>query len=104
ELYSFEASPYARPVRELLCELELPYVLHNSGRTSMVDWVPPPVRDALNIVPASDLKNRRDLLRRAGRISIPYLIDPNSGTELSNSTDICSYLNDTYSAVDEQHA
>lgn len=98
ELYSFEASPFARPVRELLCELELPYVLHNAGRTSMLDWVPPPVRDALNIVPASDIENRKELLERAGRISIPYLVDPNSGTELSNSSDILRYLDETYSA------
>ncbi len=97
-LYSFEASPFARPVRELLCELELPYVLRNAGRTSLLDWVPPPVRDALNIVPTSKLKNRKELLRRAGRISIPYLVDPNSGTELSSSTDILDYLNETYSA------
>lgn len=101
ELYSFEASPYARPVRELMCELELPYVLHNAGRTSVADWIPPPVRDTLNIVPASDLKNRKELLQRAGRISIPYLVDPNSGTELPGSTDICSYLNDTYATLDE---
>lgn len=96
ELYSFEASPFARPVRELLSELELPYLLHSSGRNSMVDWVPPPVRDALNITPDSDLKNRRELLQRAGRVSIPYLVDPNTGTELSDSTDILKYLNDTY--------
>lgn len=96
ELYSFEASPFSRPVRELLCELELPYVLRNTGRTSVVDWVPPPVRDALNIVPSSELKNRKELLRRAGRISIPYLVDPNSGTELSDSTNILDYLTEAY--------
>lgn len=97
-LYSFEGSPFARPVRELLCELELPWVLHSSGRTSLRDWVPPPVRDALNIVPSSELDNRRKLLRRAGRVSIPYLVDPNSGTELADSNDILDYLTETYAA------
>src|SRR4029077_140073 len=29
ELWSFEASPYCRLVREALCELEMPYLLHN---------------------------------------------------------------------------
>jgi hypothetical protein len=29
ELWSFEASPYCRIVRETLCRLELPYLLHN---------------------------------------------------------------------------
>ena len=32
ELYSFEASPFARPVREKLCELEIPYFLRSCGR------------------------------------------------------------------------
>ncbi|MGB5492426.1 MAG: glutathione S-transferase N-terminal domain-containing protein, partial [Woeseiaceae bacterium] len=27
QLYSFESSPFARPVRDLLCELEIPYIL-----------------------------------------------------------------------------
>jgi hypothetical protein len=64
----------------------------------MRDWVPPPVRDALNIVPTSELKNRKELLQRAGRISIPYLVDPNSSKELSDSSDIRDYLNETYAA------
>ncbi len=97
-LYSFEGSPFARPVRELLCELELPYVLRNAGRTSLSDWVPPPIRDALNIVPKSALENRRKLLKRAGRISIPYLVDPNTGIELADSNDILEYLHETYAA------
>jgi len=100
ELYSFEASPFARRVRELLCELELPYLLHNSGRTSLREWVPPFVRDALHIVPDSEIENRRELQRRAGRVSIPYLVDPNSGTELSESVEIRAYLLSTYALGD----
>ncbi len=96
ELYSFEASPFARRVRELLCELELPYLLHNSGRTSFREWVPPFVRDALNIVPDSEIDNRRELQRRAGRMSIPYLVDPNTGTEMSESAEIRAYLAANY--------
>jgi len=100
ELYSFEASPFARRVRELLCELELPYLLHNSGRTSLREWVPPFVRDALNIVPDSEIANRRELLQRAGRVSIPYLVDPNTGTEMSESAGIRTYLLSTYALGD----
>lgn len=98
ELYSFEASPYARPVRELLCELELPYLLHSTGRTALMDWLPPPVRQALNITPNPDLENRKALLERAGSISIPYFVDPNTGRELANSSDILDYLHKTYAA------
>jgi glutathione S-transferase len=34
ELWSFESSPACRLVREKLCELEIPYVLHNAARGS----------------------------------------------------------------------
>jgi len=36
ELWSFEASPYCRIVRETLCSLEIPYLLHNVGKNSPV--------------------------------------------------------------------
>ena len=76
ELWSFEASPYCRIVRESLCELELPYLLHNVGKRS-------PSRPAL--------------LARAGKIQVPYLVDPNHQRELFESADIVRYLHDTYS-------
>ncbi|MBA0659617.1 hypothetical protein Goklo_011732 [Gossypium klotzschianum] len=34
ELFSYENDPYSRIVREALCELELPYILHNVGEGS----------------------------------------------------------------------
>ena len=75
ELWSFEGSPYARRAREVLCELELPYVLHNVGRRS-------PSRPAL--------------LARAGKVQVPYLEDPNTGTKMFESRDIVRYLRSTY--------
>lgn len=97
ELYSFESSPHARPVRDVLCELEIPYILRSAGRTRVSDWVPPIIRDSLNLHPDPDLDNRKTLLDRAGRVSIPYLVDPNTGTEMAESEAIVRYLNDTYS-------
>ena len=88
ELYSFEGSPFARPVRELLCEMEIPYLLRNAGRTSIRDWMPPPVRDALKMDSSPDLENRKALLKRAGRVAIPYLVDPSTGTEMFESAAI----------------
>ena len=38
ELYSFESSPYARLVREKLCEMEIPYIVRNCGRTELQEW------------------------------------------------------------------
>jgi glutathione S-transferase len=75
ELYSFEASPFCRIVREKLCELELPYRLHNVAAGS-------PSRDAF--------------VERSGRMQVPYLVDPNTGTELFESADIAAHLERTY--------
>lgn len=77
ELWSFEASPYCRIVRERLCELEIAYVLHNVGRGS---------------------ENRPDFIQRSGKMQVPYLYDPNTQTGLFESADIVSYLDETYSS------
>jgi glutathione S-transferase len=75
ELYSFEASPFCRIVREELCALELPYVLHNVAKGS-------PSRD--------------EFVERSGKMMVPYLVDPNTGTEMFESADIVAYLDRTY--------
>lgn len=96
ELYSFEASPYARLVRETLCELELPYMLHNVGKGPgrVVDWLPPGVRK--NYAPPT--KNRRLLQKRGGKMMVPYLVDPNTGVAMYESGEIRRYLLTTYGA------
>jgi glutathione S-transferase len=96
ELYSFESSPYARLVRECLCELEIPYLLRSCGRTEFGEWVLPLIRDALNIVPSSELTNRKALQEKTGRMAIPYLIDPNQDVGLFDSAKIVGYLQATY--------
>lgn len=75
ELWSFEASPYCRLVRERLCELEIPYVLHNVAKGS---------------------KKREAFGARAGKTMVPWLVDPNTGTEMFESAEICAYLDRTY--------
>ena len=75
ELYSFELSPFSRLVREALCELEIPYLLHNVAKGS-------PRRD--------------EFVTRSGRMMVPYLVDPNTGTEIFESADIVAYLEATY--------
>ncbi|KAK1309843.1 hypothetical protein QJS10_CPA08g00906 [Acorus calamus] len=77
ELFSVENSPFARIVREALCELELPYILHNVGEgSSKTDF----------------------LLQLSGSRKVPYLIDPNTETQLGDYKKILSYLFETYSA------
>ena len=96
ELYSFESSPYARPVRELLCEMEIPYILRNCGRTQLQEWILPHLRERLKITPDSELDNRRVLQDTEGKVSIPYLYDPNTDQGLFESSDILDYLRDNY--------
>jgi glutathione S-transferase len=75
ELYSFEASPFCRIVREALCALEIPYLLHNVGKGS---------------------PSRAAFVARSGRMQVPWLVDPNSGVEIFESADIVRYLEATY--------
>lgn len=74
-LYSFEASPFCRIAREVLCELELPYLLVNVGKGS---------------------HERQAFRERSGRMMVPWLSDPNTGREMFESADIVRYLEQTY--------
>jgi len=75
ELWSFEASPFSRLVREKLCALELQYRLHNVAKGS---------------------SKRADFVHRSGKMMVPYLVDPNTGKEMFESADILRYLDETY--------
>lgn len=97
-LYNFEASPFSRLVRERLCELEIAYVLRACGRSNAADWLPPGVRDAVYPGYEPETLNRRALKARAGRVTIPYLVDPNTDTEMGESAEILAYLDATYGA------
>jgi glutathione S-transferase len=98
ELYSIESSPFARIVRETLCELELPYRLRSTGRTQLKESVPPALRDRLGVDVAAETPNRRELLARAGKVMVPYLVDPNTGEEMFESAAIRRYLRANYGA------
>jgi glutathione S-transferase len=75
ELWSFEASPFCRIVREKLCTLELPYRLHHVGKGSA---------------------GREAFIARSGRMQVPYLEDPNTGQALFESNEIVAYLERRY--------
>jgi glutathione S-transferase len=77
ELYEYEACQYCRKVREVLCELDLDYLAHPVAHGS---------------------SRREELVRRGGKMQVPYLVDPNTGTQLYESNDIMGYLNGTYGA------
>lgn len=75
ELWSFEASPYCRIAREALCELTIPYRLHNVGKGS---------------------EKRAAFQEMSGKMMVPYLADPNTGERMFESGDIVAYLEKTY--------
>jgi glutathione S-transferase len=83
QLWSFEANPHARLVRERLCELELPYTLHNLGEQTG---------------PAAPGGKRHAFTQAHGRVQLPYLEDPNTGSALFDSRAILEYLQRTYAA------
>ena len=97
ELYSFESSPYARVVREVLCEMEISYIVRQCGRTQWREWMLPAVRSVLKVSPDSSIVNRRKLQAEEGSISIPFLYDPNTGVGMFESSDIVEYLRENYS-------
>ena len=77
ELWSFEGSPFCRIVREKLCSLELPYLLHNVGKGS---------------------PRRAAFVDRSGKMMVPFLLDPNAGVEMFESADIVAFLQERYGA------
>ncbi|MFP4598669.1 MAG: glutathione S-transferase N-terminal domain-containing protein [Persicimonas sp.] len=76
ELYEFEACPFCRKVREAMTELDLAYVNRTCAK-------------------GSEGKRAR-VEARGGKQQFPYLVDPNTGTELYESEDIITYLAETY--------
>jgi glutathione S-transferase len=75
ELWSYEASPYCRIVRERLDQLGIAYQCHNLARNST---------------------KRSSFKQRFGRLQFPYLFDPNTNVGMFESSSITRYLNQTY--------
>ncbi|MGE0791391.1 MAG: glutathione S-transferase N-terminal domain-containing protein [Sandaracinaceae bacterium] len=74
-LYQFEACPFCRKVREVLNELNLDHEVKTAAKGSA---------------------KRPGLRERGGKEQFPYLIDPNTGTEMYESDAIIGYLERTY--------
>ena len=100
ELYSFEGSPYVRLVREVLCELETTYIVRNVGKSPGVyaEFFPPIIRHnkMKNYMPATE--NRKKLIARAGKMMVPFIVDPNTRKQMFQTRDIKEYLRKTYGA------
>jgi hypothetical protein len=75
QLFSYEASPACRLVRERLSVLELPYMLRNRAPGS-----------------------QRPLPDGVSRANLPHLIDPNCDLTLSGAPAIRQHLDATYAA------
>ena len=75
ELWGYESSPFVRPVREKLGSLCLPHKMISCSRGSA---------------------NRDKMMGRTGRFQVPYLVDPNTGTEMYEGPEIVEYLVQVY--------
>lgn len=98
ELYSFESSPFSRLVRETLCALELAYILRNMGKARGADMGPPWVRRRFFSDTPVEGRNRKRMMAATGRMQVPYLIDPNTNTQMYESAAIDRYLRTQYQA------
>jgi glutathione S-transferase len=76
-LYEYDASPFCKRVREMINLLDL-----------TVEYRPCPG--------ARQGTFSEELYQRTGRRTVPYLIDPNTGSELFESSDQIEYLIETY--------
>ena len=81
ELYSYEGNQFCRLVREVLCELDLPYRIYSAGKAS---------------------PRRAELEALAGSSQCPYLVDPNTSFASYESAAIVSYLAETYGDFDDE--
>jgi glutathione S-transferase len=75
EVWAYECSPFCRPVFEKMCSLCLPHRIVSCSRGSA---------------------NRDVLFSKTGRFQVPYLVDPNTGVEMFESTAIVDYLDKVY--------
>lgn len=75
-LYNYEHNQFCRLVREVLTELDLPYEVRSAGKGS-------PRRSELAKI-------------TGGSTQCPYLIDPNTDTQMADSKDIVAYLYKNY--------
>eukprot|EP00550_Attheya_septentrionalis_P003408 CAMPEP_0198293244 /NCGR_PEP_ID=MMETSP1449-20131203/16144_1 /TAXON_ID=420275 /ORGANISM="Attheya septentrionalis, Strain CCMP2084" /LENGTH=475 /DNA_ID=CAMNT_0043992759 /DNA_START=207 /DNA_END=1630 /DNA_ORIENTATION=- len=75
-LYSYEGNQFCRLVREVLTELDIVYELRSAGKQS-------PRREELASI-------------SGGSSQCPYLMDPNTNTDMRESADIIRYLYKTY--------
>lgn len=97
-LWSFEGSPFSRLVREKLCELELPYTLHNIAKEHWTEIGPAKQRlkpGRYKPVPGG---KRDTFFQIHNRVQVPYLEDPNTGEGLFESARILKYLDLRYAA------
>lgn len=98
-LYSFESSPFSRPVRELLCELELAYKLINLSKQKTSDMGPAAMHFSLGKYQPLPNTKRAEFFAQHGNVQVPYLVDPNTHTDLFQSKAILEYLEQTYAKI-----
>lgn len=109
ELFSYEANPQSRIVRERLTEMEISYVLRNTGQQQEIKAEQPEQPELTklmgasiqNLLPTKPNSKRQELHQRSGSTKIPYLYDPNTEQGTFEAKGILLYLKNTYSNDNE---
>ena len=78
EFWGYEASPFCKIVREKLVELEIPHVIKTCARGS---------------------PKRNELYQKTGNFQVPFIVDPNTKTNMFESAEIIRYLDSTYALI-----
>lgn len=100
ELWGFESSPFTRIVRGVLTELELPFIFHNVAKERWQDQGPARLRLKPGKYQPLTGGKREQVVKLMNRVSqdiqLPYLVDPNTDTQLFESKKIVDYLERQY--------
>ena len=78
ELWTYEISPFSKLVREALTELCIPHVVKYCPRGS---------------------PKRQELFDEVNHFQVPFLRDPNTGTQMFESKEICEYIEREYGSA-----
>jgi len=85
KIYEFEGCPYCRKVRETVSVLDLDVMFYPCPRETL---------KAPRVCETS--RFRPEVSKQGGKLSFPFLVDPNTGAKMNESDDINEYLWTTY--------
>lgn len=84
-LYEYNGCPFCQRLRAVISELDLDAQVYPTPRVTVKEYAK-----------TGDSRYRPEVGEKSGQLMFPYLEDPNTGTQLSDSGAIITYLLNTY--------